>query len=59
MKKKILGKRLKHFSTIKWTSRGRTIIVVYEKYKTLLKTLNYLFTADNLYRDIASKTKGL
>lgn len=52
-------RRLKHFSTTRWTSHGRAIIVVYEKYEALLKTLTYLSIADDLDRDTASKAKSL
>lgn len=52
-------RRLKHFSTTRWTSHGRAIDVVYEKYQALLKTLNYLSTADDLDRDTVSKAKSL
>jgi len=51
--------RLKHFSTTRWTSHDRAIIVIYEKFKALIKTLNYLSLSSDSDRDTSSKASSL
>lgn len=50
---------LKHFSTTRWTSHDRTIIVIYEKFKALKATLKYLSDAPDSDRDISSRASSL
>jgi len=52
-------RRLKHFSTTRWTSHDRAIIVIYEKFKALIKTLNHLSSSPDSDRDTSSKASSL
>lgn len=50
---------LKQFFTTRWISHGRAIIVVFQKFKALVKTLNYLTIEKEIDRDTASNAKSL
>jgi len=52
-------RRLKHFSTTRWTSHDRAIIVIYEKFKALIKTLNHPSSSPDSDRDTSSKGSSL
>lgn len=52
-------RRLKHFSTTRWTSHDRAIIVIHEKFKALIKTLNHLSSSPDSDRDTSSTATSL
>lgn len=52
-------RRLKHFSTTRWASHGRAIIVIYQKFEAIVNTLNYLSTEDEIDRDTVSKARSI
>lgn len=52
-------RRLKQFSTTRWTSHDRALTVIFEKYKALVQTLQFLQSSDDSDRDSLSKAKGL
>jgi len=52
-------RRLKHFSTTMWTFHDRALTVIFEKYKALVQTLQFLQSSDDSDRDSLSKAKGL
>jgi uncharacterized membrane protein YheB (UPF0754 family) len=52
-------RRLKHFSTIRWTSHDRAIIVIYEKFKAHKETLKYLSEALDSDRETSYRASSL
>lgn len=50
---------LKRFSTTRWTSHDRVLIVVQDKYAALLKALNELNTSQDSDCDVVSTAKFL
>jgi len=52
-------RRLKRFSSTRWSSHDRVLIVVQEKYFALLKTLNELTTLKDSDRDMLSTAESL
>ncbi|XP_029342136.1 zinc finger MYM-type protein 1-like [Acyrthosiphon pisum] len=52
-------RRLKRFSTTRWTSHDRVITVVYEKYAALLQSLNAIASAEDSDRESSSTAKSL
>lgn len=52
-------RRLKRFSSTRWSSQDRVLIVVQEKYFALLKTLNELTTLKDSDRDMVSTAESL
>lgn len=50
-------RRLKRFSTTRWTSHDRVITVVYEKYAALLQSLNAIASAEDSDRETSSTAK--
>lgn len=52
-------RRLKRFSNTRWTSHDRVIVVVYEKYAALLKSLNSIASANDSDGDTSSTAKSL
>lgn len=51
--------RLKRFSTTRWTSHDRVLIVINEKYSALLETLEEISDANNSDRKAASTVENL
>ncbi|KAF0710848.1 zinc finger MYM-type protein 5-like, partial [Aphis craccivora] len=52
-------RRLKRFSSTRWSSHDRVLIVVQEKYFALLKTLNELTTLKDSDREMVSTAESL
>uniref|UniRef100_A0A2S2P6H6 Zinc finger MYM-type protein 1 n=2 Tax=Schizaphis graminum TaxID=13262 RepID=A0A2S2P6H6_SCHGA len=52
-------RRMKRFSTTRWTSHDRVLIVINEKYSALLETLEEISDANNSDREAASIAENL
>ncbi|XP_060845976.1 uncharacterized protein LOC132925614 [Rhopalosiphum padi] len=52
-------RRMKRFSTTRWTSHDRVLIVINEKYSALLETLEEISDANNSDREAASTAENL